>query len=279
MSIYKEYLLQPSIPHQCMHYSEKNGDRCRSRAMHNEIMCFQHRVDDIPTVLQNDPFELASLYDRAAIQRAVTEIAGRLAANHMDLKRAALLLQSCQIAASNLTAHDRAAVNAQKAPAPLAPPSAELNPNPDPEALRREQSRRAEIGLDDLPIVSSAPAPSPVSHAKHQELHQVLAIPSEPPAPTPKLVTLSDPELVEGESKDPETLQTTSTAHTILATSNPSGLPPVFTRSVQNSTKCHAKRPTEHEVPREASRTARSAAKRPGRYEYRSAKHRAKHRP
>ena len=69
MSIYKEYRLQPSIPHQCMHHRYKTGERCRGRAMHNEVMCFQHRIEDLPTVLQNEPVELTSLYDRASIQK------------------------------------------------------------------------------------------------------------------------------------------------------------------------------------------------------------------
>jgi hypothetical protein len=84
----------------------------------------------------------------------------------MDLKRAALLLQSCQIATTNLIAHDRAAAKADIAVVPLAPPSPELDPNPDPKALHRDQQRRAELGLDE-PVV-----PSPK-----------LVILREPPAP------------------------------------------------------------------------------------------------
>jgi hypothetical protein len=148
MSIYKEYRREPSIPHQCMHHSNKHGERCRGRAMHNEVMCFQHRIEDLPTVLQNDPFELTSLYDRASIQHVVTQVAARLACNRIDLKRATLLLQACQIAAANLTAHDRAA-NAKIAAPPLTPPTTSLDPNPDPEALVRYQAYRAELGLDE----------------------------------------------------------------------------------------------------------------------------------
>src|SRR5580698_9456049 len=148
MSMYKEYRREPSIPHQCMHHRYKTGERCRGRAMHNEVMCFQHRIEDLPTVLQNAPFELTSLYDRAAIQYVVTEIAARLASNHMDLKRAALMLQSCQIAAANLTAHDRAA-NAKTPATSLIPPDQELDPNPDPKAHQRYQAYRDELGLDE----------------------------------------------------------------------------------------------------------------------------------
>ena len=167
MSMYKEYRREPSIPHQCMHHRYKTGDRCRGRAMHNEVMCFQHRIEDLPTVLQNAPFELTSLYDRASIQHVVTEIAARLACNHMDLKRAALLLQSCQIAAANLTAHDRAARAAALAPKtvaiPLTPPAQELDPNPDPEALVRYQTYQAELGLDDETKTQKNQPPNPSS--------------------------------------------------------------------------------------------------------------------
>ena len=60
MSMYKAYRLEPSIPHQCLYHAGKHGERCRCRAMHNEVMCFHHRIEDLPTVLQNDPFELTS---------------------------------------------------------------------------------------------------------------------------------------------------------------------------------------------------------------------------
>jgi hypothetical protein len=89
----------PSKPHQCMHSSEKDGTRCRASAMHNEYMCYNHRNDDVPTVIQNDPFELGPLDDRAAIQRAYSDISARLACNHMDLQRAAILIQAVQGAA------------------------------------------------------------------------------------------------------------------------------------------------------------------------------------
>jgi hypothetical protein len=109
MSIYSDYQREPSRQRQCMHHAEKNGIRCRSTAMHNEIMCFHHRTDAIPTVLENDPFEIANLRDRPTIQRVLADVAARLACNHMDFKRAALLLQTLQLATYNLTAHEQVA--------------------------------------------------------------------------------------------------------------------------------------------------------------------------
>jgi hypothetical protein len=178
MSIYKEFRREPSMPHQCMHHSDKDGKRCRGRAMHNEIMCFHHRDEDIPTVIQNDPYELTSLYDRASIQHALTEIAARLAANHMDLKRAALLLQSCKIAKSNLDSADRTAAAKTTVPS-LTPPPVELDPNPDPEALIRYQAYRAELGLDD----DEPPAPPPTPPTAISQ--QLSADLQNPPAPNP----------------------------------------------------------------------------------------------
>jgi hypothetical protein len=125
MSIYSDYQREPSRQRQCMHHSEKNGTRCRSTAMHNEIMCFHHRSDDIPTVLQNDPFEIVNLRDRPTIQRALADIAARLACNHMDFKRASLLLQTLQLAAYNLTAHEQVAARFPATPPEADPAEAE----------------------------------------------------------------------------------------------------------------------------------------------------------
>jgi hypothetical protein len=114
---YADFDREPSKPHQCMHESDKDGTRCRATAMHNEYMCYHHRSDDIPTVIQNDPFLIESLDDRTAIQKALTDVAARLACNHIDLKRAGLLLQTLQIASSNLPPHPRPATQAPTAPA------------------------------------------------------------------------------------------------------------------------------------------------------------------
>src|SRR5579859_1304295 len=105
---YANHQRTPSKPHQCMHSSEETGIRCRSAAMHNEYMCYQHRTDDVPTVIQNEPFELTHLDNRAAIQKAYGDLAARLACNRMDFKRAALFIQMLQGAAKNLTAHEKA---------------------------------------------------------------------------------------------------------------------------------------------------------------------------
>jgi hypothetical protein len=103
-----------------MKESEKDGTRCRATAMHNEIMCFHHRCEDIPTVIQNEPFLIEDLVDRPSIQRAVTDVAARLACNRMDFQRASLILQSLQLASSNLAAQELAATRAAAAAAAVA---------------------------------------------------------------------------------------------------------------------------------------------------------------
>ena len=255
MSMYKEYRREPSIPHQCMHHRYKTGDRCRGRAMHNEVMCFQHRIEDLPTVLQNAPFELTSLYDRASIQRVVTEVAARLACNHMDLKRAALLLQSCQIAAANLTAHDRAARAAALAPkitaVPLTPPTQELDPNPDPEALVRYQTYQAELGLDDEDEEEEESATEPVilserSESKDPDEPQTASTPNTilPKTPDPQPPTDNE-NSQRTQSSPPSAPQPHPTRHEVPSTTPGSATHPTRSvqdgtkyRSVQNGTKC-----------------------------------------
>jgi hypothetical protein len=104
---YSDFRREPAKPHQCVHVSEQDGTRCRATAMHNQIMCFHHRTDDIPTVIENDPFLLEHLDTREAIQRALGQVAARLACNHMDFERAKLLLQTINYAMRNLPPHPR----------------------------------------------------------------------------------------------------------------------------------------------------------------------------
>ncbi len=106
---------EPSVPHQCQHLDMEDGRRCRAQAMHNEYMCFRHRDKHIPPVIENEPFEISHLDDRAAIQKALAALAARLACNRMDLKRAGLLVYTLQVASCNLGA----------APLPAAPAAVE----------------------------------------------------------------------------------------------------------------------------------------------------------
>jgi hypothetical protein len=230
MSIYRDYQREPSRRRQCMYHTEKDGIRCRAIAMHNEYMCYQHRNDEIATVIQNDPFEIVHLDDRAAIQKALADTAARLACNHIDLKRAALLIQNLQVACSNLTAYEKEAGRL-----PIPQPEPELLPDPvlppteDDEPAEAHYNRNApEVVIVRKPK-RPAPAPEPVVPQKE---NTVIA-PEEKTviAPEENAVILSEaPERARGESngvqsKDPEESSPTPTDHTIPplqpATNNP----------------------------------------------------------
>jgi hypothetical protein len=104
--------------------------------MHNQIMCYHHRVDDIPTVIENDPFLLENLDTREAIQRALGQVAARLACNHMDFERAKLLLQTINFAMRNLPPHPRP--TSQPAPHPSTVKDQQPSTDDDSDLQERE---------------------------------------------------------------------------------------------------------------------------------------------
>src|ERR1019366_298782 len=71
-------------------------------AMQNSYMCYAHRTDDVPTVIENDMFLIDNLDTHEAIQKAFCDVAARLACNHIDLKRAELLITLLRAASRNL---------------------------------------------------------------------------------------------------------------------------------------------------------------------------------
>ena len=100
--VYKDFQREPSRAHQCMHESEKDGTRCRAMAMQNNYMCYAHRTDDVVTVIENDMFLIDKLDTHEAIQKVFLDVAARLACNHIDLKRAELLITLLRAASRNL---------------------------------------------------------------------------------------------------------------------------------------------------------------------------------
>jgi hypothetical protein len=166
---YADFDREPSKPHQCMHESDKDGTRCRATAMHNEYMCYHHRSDDIPTVIQNDPFLIENLDDRTAIQKALTDVAARLACNHIDLKRAGLLLQTLQIASSNLPPHPRTTQAPATAPsdAAAAPASEAVILSEDPELAEGDESK-------DPDALHTAPPAHPIPPQNPETSNQQL---------------------------------------------------------------------------------------------------------
>jgi len=104
---YADFRREPSKPHQCMHYSDEDGTRCRSIAMHGEHMCYHHQSDTILPVIENEPFLLETLDTRDDIQRALGQVARQLACNRMDFERARLLVHILTAAMRNLPPHPR----------------------------------------------------------------------------------------------------------------------------------------------------------------------------
>jgi hypothetical protein len=104
---YADFAREPSKPHQCMHYSDQDGVRCRAIAMHNEHMCYHHRPDTILPVIENEPILIDTLDTRADIQRALGQLARQMACNRMDYERARILFQIITAAMRNLPPHPR----------------------------------------------------------------------------------------------------------------------------------------------------------------------------
>src|ERR1017187_6425168 len=126
MSEMHEFIDEPKLPHQCYHYLD-NNHRCEATAMHGEYFCHLHRVKPSPIIyLPAEGFALPDLKDRDAIQRAVSQVADRIAGNQIDNKRAGLLPFAIQIASSNLPPHPRAIP--AESPAPQTAPPAVTAP-------------------------------------------------------------------------------------------------------------------------------------------------------
>ncbi len=150
----KDFRREPSKPHQCVHYSNQTGERCRAIAMHNYYTCYAHHDDDIPTVITNEPYHIDRLDTRDDIQRAFREVATRLSENRMDLRRAGLIGFMLQNALLNLNAAPSHVLKSIPEPIDL-----EDGP-PDPElvkAARAERNARNPTNQDE----DEAPAPTP----------------------------------------------------------------------------------------------------------------------
>jgi hypothetical protein len=162
---YKDFQREPSRAHQCMHKSEKDGARCRAMAMamQNNYMCYAHRTDDVVTVIENDMFLIDNLDTHEAIQKAFLDVAARLACNHIDLKRAELLITLLRAASRNLrdaaTAR-RQALREAAAEAALAATAELPPPNPaDPlQNCHPERSSASAPNAVEEPAVASPTA-------------------------------------------------------------------------------------------------------------------------
>ena len=99
-------------PHQCFHYHSV-GHRCGSPAMRGEYFCYHHQNSLKPApviIFPTQPFELPRLTDRDSVLRAADEVASRIAANSLDLRRAKAILSAIYLAATHLPAEASAAL-------------------------------------------------------------------------------------------------------------------------------------------------------------------------
>jgi hypothetical protein len=154
-------------------------------AMQNSYMCYAHRTDDVPTVIENDMFLIENLDTHAAIQKAFLDVAARLACNHIDLKRAELLITLLRAASRNLreaaTARRQAAREAAGAPGSTASSSTlGLNPaDPLPNCHPADPLQNCH------PERSSASAPNAVEEP-------VLSLSKEPAVASPTAPTTNN---------------------------------------------------------------------------------------
>ena len=157
--IYKDFQREPSRAHQCMHESEKDGTRCRAMAMQNSYMCYAHRTDDVVTVIENDMFLIDNLDTHAAIQKAFCDVAARLACNHIDLKRAELLITLLRAASRNL----RDAATARRQALREAAAEAALEPVPADAAPTAASTHPEDAPTDHSPTAQQEAAPEPAA--------------------------------------------------------------------------------------------------------------------
>jgi len=88
----------------CRHI-KTNGHRCQSAALRDTAFCYFHtrvRVSAKAGSSVTGNIQIPLLEDRAAIQIALTQIAGALLNSRLDARRAGLLLYALQIASQNI---------------------------------------------------------------------------------------------------------------------------------------------------------------------------------
>jgi hypothetical protein len=93
--------------YQCRHIFT-DGRRCASPCLRGEEFCYYHHTTRKPAEnprqrrSRRSTFHLPLPEDRSAIQASIGEVLQRIAANHIDPRRAGLLLYGLQIASLNL---------------------------------------------------------------------------------------------------------------------------------------------------------------------------------
>jgi hypothetical protein len=89
------------------HHIFADSHRCGSPAMRGESFCYFHHPDRKPvanpyTQRTRRGFQITIPEDRESLQKALHEVIQRLAANKIDVRRAALIIQTLQTVSQRL---------------------------------------------------------------------------------------------------------------------------------------------------------------------------------
>jgi hypothetical protein len=92
---------------ECRHI-KSNGSKCHSPAMKDKPYCYYHtrahrivRNANAIASYEHKDLQIPFLEDRGAVQIALSEVVSALASNHIEFKRAALMIYALQVASSN----------------------------------------------------------------------------------------------------------------------------------------------------------------------------------
>jgi len=148
---------------QCFHQITA-GHRCHAPAMRGEYFCRHHYKRARNVIPPSSTYEMPLITDRESLRAAVLQIASRVAANSLDVRRAGILLYSLQIALTTFPPLPRPKSEASS-PEPARPelPQPETAQPGQPSALDRLKARVAEAraqALADSEEAARTPKPA-----------------------------------------------------------------------------------------------------------------------
>jgi hypothetical protein len=163
--------------------------------MHNNFMCYRHRDDAIPPVIENEPFLIERLDTPEDVRYALFQVAARLACNRMELKRAGLLSNILQNA---LCTFSRVPKTTPKAATP--PPNAVEEPASA--SVCHPQCSEGSASVLDCPSERSEESPyfAPAQPEQHNVEEPSLYAPD--PFPPAELARRKEQELAEAQKEE-----------------------------------------------------------------------------
>ncbi|HEX9198795.1 MAG TPA: hypothetical protein VF865_04505 [Acidobacteriaceae bacterium] len=108
----------PTRRYRCRHVFT-DGHRCGSPSLRQQELCYYHHTSRRGPSGGRGHFLMPRIDDRPAIQIAIYDILARIALGEIELKAASMLLYGLQIAASNLSQHEKSLRSAAANPEPL----------------------------------------------------------------------------------------------------------------------------------------------------------------